>query len=248
MVFAFIKFFIFGEPPPADVRASNLASARRQRTLRHKAASSSSSSSSPVNPGTASLLHRKTSRPILRGTPAAPLTAPAILAKTYYNVRNHQPESLDWFNVLVAQTLAQFRADAQHDDAILASLNDVLNGPARPDWMGEIRVTEVALGEEFPIFSNCRVTGGEEGGAGGEGRLQARMDVDLSDVITLGVETKLVLNYPRPTVAVLPVALAVSVVRFSGTVSLLSFPPPPPPPPAFKLHHADPLNPLHSSR
>ncbi|KAI7099713.1 hypothetical protein KC339_g7999, partial [Hortaea werneckii] len=41
----------------------------------------------------------------------------------------------------------------------------------------------------------------------------------------LGIETKLVLNYPKPFVAVLPVALAVSVVRFSGTLSLS--PPPP---------------------
>jgi maintenance of morphology protein 1 len=56
-------------------------------------------------------------------------------------------------------------------------------------------------------------------GARGE-RLQARIDVDLSDVLTLGIETKLVLNYPKPAVAVLPVALAVSVVRFSGTLSL----------------------------
>ncbi|RAL67640.1 hypothetical protein DID88_008389 [Monilinia fructigena] len=46
------------------------------------------------------------------------------------------------------------------------------------------------------------------------------MDVDLSDFITLGVETKLLLNYPKPLVAVLPVALAVSVVRFSGTLSI----------------------------
>jgi maintenance of morphology protein 1 len=46
------------------------------------------------------------------------------------------------------------------------------------------------------------------------------MDVDLSDVVTLGIETKLVLNYPKPFSAVLPVALAVSVVRFSGTLSL----------------------------
>ena len=36
----------------------------------------------------------------------------------------------------------------------------------------------------------------------------------------MGVETRLVLNYPKPFVAVLPVALAVSVVRFSGTLSL----------------------------
>lgn len=107
-------------------------------------------------------------------------------------------------------------------------------------------MTEINLGEEFPIFSNCRIIPVEEGsgaagtsgrpgtssesvmadGGGAQGaggwertRLQARLDVDLNDVITLGVETKLVLNYPKPVVAVLPVALAVSLVRFRATVS-----------------------------
>jgi maintenance of morphology protein 1 len=140
---------------------------------------------------------------------------------------------LDWFNVLIAQTIAQFRADAQHDDAILTSLTRALNSNSRPDFLDEIKITELSLGEDFPIFSNCRVIPVDEdglvlgdirkGGGGGErehGRLQARMDVDLSDFITLALETKLLLNYPKPLVAILPVALAVSVVRFSGTLSI----------------------------
>lgn len=150
-----------------------------------------------------------------------------ILEKTYYNVRGHQPESLDWFNVLVAQTIAQLRADAQEDEAVLGSLTQVLNGSSKPDFIDDIRVTEISLGEEFPIFSNCRVIPVDENGSplkelsGQRGeRLQARMDVDLGDVLTLGIETKLVLNYPKPFVIVLPVALAVSVVRFSGTLSV----------------------------
>jgi maintenance of morphology protein 1 len=155
-------------------------------------------------------------------------------------VDSHQPESLDWFNVLIAQTIAQFRSDAQHDDAILTSLTKALNGNYRPDFLDEIKVTELSLGEDFPILSNCRVipvdedglsssTGGREregvAAKGREhGRLQARMDVDLSDFITLALETKLLLNYPKPLVAVLPVALAVSVVRFSGTLSISFIP------------------------
>ena len=132
------------------------------------------------------------------------LTTDKILEKTYYNVDGHQPESLDWFNVLVAQTIAQLRADALEGDAVLTSLNSVLNGPHKPDFLDEISVTEISLGEEFPIFSNCRVIPVDEHGnevkvknargrksgpyAGlGESRLQARMDVDLSDVVTLGV-------------------------------------------------------------
>lgn len=87
-------------------------------------------------------------------------------------------------------------------------------------------MTEVNLGNEFPIFSNCRVIPVESGDGRGGSRLQACMDVDLSDALTLGIETKLILNYPKPLVAVMPVALAVSVVRFSGTLSISFIPSP----------------------
>ena len=166
------------------------------------------------------------------------MTIGSILNKTYYKVDSHQPESLDWFNVLVAQAIAQLRSDAQHDDAILASLTKAMNGTSRPDFVDEIRVTELTLGEDFPIFSNCRIIPVDENGLDfGPGkafdanmatrdgtRLQARMDVDLSDMITLAVETQLLLNYPKKLSAVLPVALAVSVVRFSGTLSISFIP------------------------
>ncbi|KAL1302316.1 hypothetical protein AAFC00_002730 [Neodothiora populina] len=245
ILFLFIKFFIFGEPPSADVRAATRASHRRQRTLSH--ASSLNIRKRRHSMSSAFTLNRKTSllglnAPSTRigGAVNNFLTTEQILAKTYYNVDGHQPESLDWFNVLIAQTIAQLRADALQDNAVLDSLTTALNAPGKPDFIDEIRITDISLGEEFPIFSNCRVIPVDENGAVlptnqgrrrggnsradrggiGESRLQARMDVDLSDVVTLGIETKLVLNYPKPFSAVLPVALTVSVVRFSGTLSL----------------------------
>ncbi|KAL7273214.1 ERMES complex subunit mmm1 [Rhizina undulata] len=189
----FIKFFIFGEPEH---------SSRPHHTSRSK-------SKSRLPPHL-----RKKRSAVLRNPP--PQTTATILSKTLYNVNSHQPESLDWFNVLIAQTLAQFREDARTDDAILTSLDKLLNGAQKPDFLDYIRVTEVSLGEDFPIFSNCRISPSEDE----PGKLQAQMDVDLSDVITLGIETKLLLNWPKPLVAVLPVALAVSIVRFSGTLSI----------------------------
>ena len=147
--------------------------------------------------------------------------------------------------MLIAQVIAQLRVDAASDGAILTSLTEVLNGPRRPDFLDEIRVTEISLGEEFPIFSNCRVIPVDDGGGDGPvrpgssrsfagagtadmdgARLQACMDVDLADALTLGIETKLILNYPRPNTAIMPVALAVSVVRFSGTLSISFIPSP----------------------
>lgn len=195
---AFVKFFIFGEPPED----------RRQQRY---------SQSLKPSKGKASQQIRKKKSSILRNPP--PSNISTILSKTYYNVNAHQPESLDWFNVLIAQTLAQFREEARTDDALLGSLDKVLNGPNKPSFLDKIRVTEISMGEEFPIFSNCRISPLPED----PGKLQATMDVDLSDMLTLGIETKLLLNYPKPMTATLPVALAVSIVRFSGTVSCTFF-------------------------
>lgn len=227
LIGVFIKFFIFGEPPPMDINSSSRSTKNRSRNLL-------SVHSSAPRSNTPQLKRKRSS--VLRNLPN--LTSRTILSKTYYNVDSHQPESLDWFNVLIAQTIAQFRADAQYDDAILISLSAALNGNSRPDFLDEINVTELCLGEEFPIFSNCRVIPVDEDGFTFDAkheqnlknrvkelsRLQARMDVDLSDFITLAVETKLLLNYPKPLIAALPAALAVSVVRFSGTLSISFIP------------------------
>ena len=252
ILFFFIRFFLFGDTPSADSRDATRAAARRQRTLSHSASLRRQRSSATLG-----------ARHVSTGSSAAnALTTEKILQKTYYNVDGHQPESLDWFNVLVAQTIAQLRADALDDNAILSSLTQVLNGSQRPDFLDEIKVTEISLGEEFPIFSNCRVipvdedgtvvqpTKGRRSGQGGNlnaTRLQARMDVDLSDVVTLGIETKLILNYPKPFVAVLPVALSVSVVRFSGTLSMSFTPSQAPVPPYGPDSPSDPnAQPSHS--
>ncbi|KAI8954603.1 hypothetical protein F4801DRAFT_478909 [Xylaria longipes] len=246
LIAAFIKFFIFGDPPSPEVTASIRATERRSRTLAHRQSLLTLRTHNTSHTRQPQPTLGKKKSPVLRNTPT--LTIGSILNKTYYNVDSHQPESLDWFNVLVAQTIAQFRSDAQHDDAILNSLTKALNGTSRPDFLDEIKVTELTLGEDFPIFSNCRIipvdedglslenrngsgVSGAQGGTAGarakllEGsRLQARMDVDLSDMITLALETKLLLNYPRRLTAVLPVALAVSVERFSGTLSISFIP------------------------
>ena len=219
--------------------ASSRAADRRLRTLAHRKSLLTLRSDNTRTSAQQPALSKKKSN-ILRNPPA--LTIGSILNKTYYNVDSHQPESLDWFNVLIAQTIAQFRSDANHDDAILSSLTKALNGTSRPDFLDEIKVTELTLGEDFPILSNCRIIPVDEDGlsielgngkrfdayrsrATREGaRLQARLDVDLSDMITMAVETKLLLNYPRRLTAVLPVALAVSVVRFSGTLCISFIP------------------------
>lgn len=244
LIGAFIKFFIFGEAPPASRDATLRTSHTRHVRQPSLHSLASSKSSSPR-----SLRNKTSSSNILRPVPQNATDIASILRKTYYETSpnkptsqghgwgqshhsSHQPESLDWFNVLIAQTIAQYRqtaynlkdASPSEPPSILTTLTAALNDPKnRPSFIDTINITEISLGEEFPIFSNCRVIALEDDttGQSGGGRLQALMDVDLSDDnLTLAIETSLILNYPKPFSAVLPLALAVSVVRFSGTLAI----------------------------
>ncbi len=141
----------------------------------------------------------------------------SILEKTYYDVDNHQPESLDWFNVLLAQFIMQIRREALIKDNIYHSLDEAFNRSSLAEYTDKINITEVNIGNDFPILSNCRIINSN-------GRIEAKIDVDVSDTLTLAAETSFLINSPKPMTASLPVQLKVSVVRFSGclTLSLVS--------------------------
>lgn len=232
LIGAFIKFFIFGEAPAPPSRASSRIPRHVRSPSLHSLASSQSSPSQS--------LRNKSSANVLKPVRTNATDTSSILRKTYYQIptrgqgknnhSTHQPESLDWFNVLIAQTIAQYRqtayslrdGNANSPLSVLTSLEAAIN-KQRPPFLDHIKITEISMGEEFPIFSNVRVVSVEDdaGSATSGGRLQALVDVDLSDDnLTLAIETSLILNYPKPYSAILPVALSVSVVRFSGTLSI----------------------------
>ncbi|KAF9579974.1 ERMES complex subunit mmm1 [Lunasporangiospora selenospora] len=130
--------------------------------------------------------------------PSLPSTT-TILNKTFYDVHDHPPESLDWMSVLFAQAIAQYRDDSKVNNRLIKALAEALNGGVRPDWVGHIRVTELNLGEDFP---------------------RAEIDLDFNDQIMLGIETSVLINWPRPRIAALPVSLVLSVIKFQATITL----------------------------
>ncbi|CEG84276.1 Putative Maintenance of mitochondrial morphology protein 1 [Rhizopus microsporus] len=56
--------------------------------------------------------------------------------------------------------------------------------------------------------------------------MRAEIDFEYNDQVTLGIETQLILNWPRQAFAVLPVSLVLSVARFSGTLTIELMNPP----------------------
>ncbi|KAG4304097.1 hypothetical protein PORY_002461 [Pneumocystis oryctolagi] len=148
--------------------------------------------------------------------PVLPSTVVHFLSKVYGNLSTHPAESLDWLNVLIAQAIIQFRSDMRFKEGLLNYMDDILNGQSKPNFLGHIKVVDVNMGEDFPVCRNCRVISR----ADISNHFDVVMDVDFVDEITLSIETQFVLNYPKYEFAVLPIVLSLSIIRFSGTLSI----------------------------
>lgn len=96
-----------------------------------------------------------------------------------------------------------------------------------------IQVTALSLGNSFPLLSNARIRP-----ADGLGHIvsrsaptmmtvadsqRAEIDIDYTDSISLSLSTSVLINFPRPRFAVLPVALGVELVSIGGTVSYIKY-------------------------
>ena len=142
-----------------------------------------------------------------------------LLEKTHYNVDTHKPESLDWFNVLIAQAIQQLRLEALLKDNIVHSLNDFIDRKSKdvPDFIRYIKVKELDIGDNFPIFSNCKI---QYSPNSSNKRLEATIDINLNDRLAFGVETQLALNFPKPLSGSLPIELTVSLVKFKASLTV----------------------------
>ncbi|TPX58977.1 hypothetical protein PhCBS80983_g02811 [Powellomyces hirtus] len=138
-----------------------------------------------------------------------------ILSKTSYDVQQHPVETCDWLNVLFAQTITKYRNDSGFNNRIVHVLDEVLNGHTKPGFLGPIHITDFSLGDEFPIIKGVKIRFAEL-----SANLRTEIEFEFDDQVTLGVETQVLVNWPKPCIAALPVALTLSVVKFSGTLAI----------------------------
>lgn len=67
--------------------------------------------------------------------------------------------------MLLAQVILQYRQDASINNRMSCALDSVFNSGVRPSFVGPIHVTELNLGQEFPIFSRARIRPSDEAGS-----------------------------------------------------------------------------------
>lgn len=174
-----------------------------------------------------------------------------ILRHTKYDMEHHAPESLDWLNLMVAQTLHGYRASVwlasrghserdadlplpslQTEEQTAAKyfverlLNGVVAGRTMDVLVGRsphfrlltqdtITVTDIDFGNAYPVFSNAKFRP-----AGRMQGLRLEVDVDYVDRISLGLDTKLLLNFPHFRFGSLAIAVCVRIERITGTLGI----------------------------
>ncbi|WVN90415.1 uncharacterized protein L203_105651 [Cryptococcus depauperatus CBS 7841] len=154
--------------------------------------------------------------------PTNTFTSPSpliLLQKTSYDMSTHAAESSDWLNVLLAQVLQGYRNDLLSEggeDGARARVERWLNpGGEKLGWLDPIEVNSISLGGSFPLLSNARIRPSD-----GQGHLRAEIDVDYIDSMSMSLSTAILVNFPRPRFAVLPVSLGVELLSLGGTMSV----------------------------
>lgn len=150
--------------------------------------------------------------------PNLPVSLETVLEHTYYDVDTHKSESMDWFTLLLALNINIFRQNAVDKDHLLNYLSTILTSGIVPPFVDTIKVTEINLGNDYPLLNNCKVV--RSSNHDFSDGLEVQFDLDLKDKITLGIETRLLLNYPKAMVANLPIKVSLSLVNLSGRVSI----------------------------
>ncbi|KAJ2543944.1 ERMES complex subunit mmm1, partial [Coemansia sp. RSA 1933] len=135
-----------------------------------------------------------------------------ILSRTGYDLVTHGSESCDWLTVFLAQIIAKFRQDAEKHGRLVRVISEALNSELRPSVIDSIRITQFSLGSDFLRITSARMVP-STGSLG----MHAELDLELHDELTLGFNTRVLVNWPRPLVAALPVSMVVSLVKFVGT-------------------------------
>ncbi|KAJ3196015.1 ERMES complex subunit mmm1 [Irineochytrium annulatum] len=142
-----------------------------------------------------------------------------VLSKMQYEVHSHPAETCDWINVVMGQIIARYRSDPAFTSNVITFLDYSLNGPARPGFLGPITITDFSLGEEYPILKTASMRFAEQ-----SSNLvvspRAEIAFEVNDQITLGIDTQVLINWPKELTASLPVSLNISVVKFSGTIAM----------------------------
>ncbi|PVU85178.1 hypothetical protein BB559_007166 [Furculomyces boomerangus] len=141
--------------------------------------------------------------------------AEEILAKTNYSLIETPFETTAWLTVFISQFYTKIRMDLEKHGWLSSVISDTLNGEYKPSVVDSIRITQLSLGSDFP-----RIIAAKMSPSNGSFGMMAELKLEFIDGLSLGFDTRIVLNWSKETLAALPVSMVLSVTKFLGTITL----------------------------
>jgi len=137
-----------------------------------------------------------------------------------------QDESLEWFNGLLLRVVETYRAQLceyktgpEAEETIRRKVESKINELRPRNFIDHVKVHSVDIGTSSPRLTRARVDRGEpERNDRGDA---TTFNVSYRDSISISLSTSIVLHYPRPFFARLPIALTLSLVLFSSNLVLI---------------------------
>ncbi|KAJ1977522.1 ERMES complex subunit mmm1 [Dimargaris verticillata] len=146
----------------------------------------------------------------------APLDVKQLFAQIGCDYNEATVESCQWVNLLIAYVLTKYRANLDLQRQWQQRLMRWINDPSvRPSFLADVVLTTLDLGTQLPTLHQVKVVPSLTFNS-----TQWHFAVSHRDILTLGIDTKIVVNWPKPSLAALPVSLLVSVVQFTGTITV----------------------------
>jgi len=136
-------------------------------------------------------------------------------------------ESMEWLNSLlhrVVQTyrtqLCEYQTGAEAEETIRQKVELKINEIRPTNFIDHVKVHSVDIGSSCPRLSRARVERGDLTGLDDRKEMSS-FSVSYRDSISISLSTSVVLHYPRPFFARLPIALTLSLVSFSSNLVLI---------------------------
>eukprot|EP01134_Creolimax_fragrantissima_P006064 CFRG6064T1 len=122
-------------------------------------------------------------------------------------------ESGRWLSGLLQSLYVTFRHRGLQA-FILDRIKHVLTGDNMPDFLGAVTITDFTLPDDMPVIEEASIV------KSNESDMDLLVKVHWSGTINISVELQILVNYPMPRFAVLPVTLSLSLERFDGLTRL----------------------------
>ncbi|KAJ1959162.1 ERMES complex subunit mmm1 [Dispira parvispora] len=125
-------------------------------------------------------------------------------------------ESCQWVNLLVAHLFTRYRSNPSLHKRWIRRVTRWINDPIiRPAMLSSIHITGLQLGTAFPQLKQVKIIPQPA-----VGTVQWHCKVEFTDHVAVGLDTKILVNWPKPSLAALPISLLLSLTKFTGTVVL----------------------------